>query len=165
VAAARSWTANSLSIGGRDGRLYKSTSFGLPARPASKSALQLRAHFKIIVDPRSATPSMPAAGKLWSDSPERGMYKTKDGGGPPGSVISKGATSGDRLRKYRRFDPRARTVMGSQNVDFRRKGWIYRSGGEGRTAFSCERSVPQPDGPAQARGTEIPPQATIRAFL
>src|ERR1700692_219374 len=76
VGTGESWTRNSVSIG--DG-IYKSTdggdnwtNMGLPN--SERIA-------KIIVDPKeSNTVYVCVPGKLWSDSEDRGVYKTTDGG-------------------------------------------------------------------------------------
>ncbi len=76
VGTGESWTRNSVSVG--DG-VYKSidggetwTNMGL--RESERIA-------KVIVDPANTdTVYVCAPGKLWSDSDERGVYKTTDGG-------------------------------------------------------------------------------------
>jgi len=81
-----SWTRNSVSIGNG---IYKSTdggdswtNMGLPN--SERIA-------KIIVDPKnSSTVYVCVPGKLWSDSEDRGVYKTTDGG-KSWSKILKGA--------------------------------------------------------------------------
>src|SRR5437870_3746532 len=76
VGSGESWTRNSTSIG--DG-VYKSTDGGdnwsnLGLRESERIA-------KILVDPtESNTVYVCVPGKLWSDSDERGVYKTTDGG-------------------------------------------------------------------------------------
>src|SRR5213076_2930207 len=76
VGTGEAWTRNSVSVG--DG-VYKSvdggenwTNFGL--KDSERIA-------RILVDPTSTdTVYVCAPGKLWSDSDERGLYKTTDGG-------------------------------------------------------------------------------------
>src|SRR3989440_6111270 len=76
VGTGEAWTRNSTSIG--DG-VYKSTDGGenwtnVGLRNSERIA-------KILVDPNSnETVYVCAPGKLWSDSDERGVYKTTDGG-------------------------------------------------------------------------------------
>ncbi len=86
VGTGESWTRNSVSIG--DG-VYKSTDGGETwthvGLPDSERIS------KIVVDPRSSdTVYACVPGKLWSDSADRGLYKTVDGG-KSWRVILKGA--------------------------------------------------------------------------
>src|SRR5215831_4654263 len=76
VGTGESWTRNSVSIG--DG-VYKSVDGGetwtnMGLRESERIA-------KVIVDPNSTdTVYVCGPGKLWSDSDDRGLYKTTDGG-------------------------------------------------------------------------------------
>ena len=76
VGTGESWTRNSVSIG--DG-IYKSTDGG-----ENWTNLGLRSSeriVKILVDPTATnTVYVCVPGKLWSDSDDRGVYKTTDGG-------------------------------------------------------------------------------------
>jgi photosystem II stability/assembly factor-like uncharacterized protein len=151
VGSGESWTRNSVSIG--DG-VYKSTDAGETwthvGLPNSERIS------KILVDPRSAdTVYACAPGKLWSDSPERGLYKTTDGGGT-WQLILKGANLSTGCGSIA-LDPRAPDVLFASLWDFRRKGWIYRSGGEGPTAFSGSGLYRSAD--AGKSWTEVTPQA------
>src|SRR5215831_5351207 len=76
VGSGESWTRNSVSIG--DG-IYKSTDGGDTwTNMGLKDSERI---VKIVVDPRdSNTVFACVPGKLWSDSPDRGLYKTTDGG-------------------------------------------------------------------------------------
>ena len=73
-----SWTRNSVSIG--DG-IYKSTDGGETwMNMGLKDSERIS---KILVDPKdSETVYACVPGKLWSDSDDRGVYKTSDGGKP-----------------------------------------------------------------------------------
>src|SRR2546423_2908785 len=76
VGTGESWTRNSVSIG--DG-IYKSTDGG--ENWTSMGLKDSERIAKILVDPSSTnTVYVCAPGKLWSDSDERGLYKTTDGG-------------------------------------------------------------------------------------
>jgi photosystem II stability/assembly factor-like uncharacterized protein len=76
VGTGESWTRNSVSIG--DG-VYKSTDGGENWTNVGLKETERIA--KILVDPSdSNTVYVCAPGKLWSDSDERGLYKTTDGG-------------------------------------------------------------------------------------
>src|SRR5882724_10520068 len=131
VGAGESWTRNSVSIG--DG-VYKSidggeswTHMGLPK---SERITRIR------VDPRNSdTVYVCAPGKLWSDSPDRGLYKTTDGGRTwdlilTGPNLSTGCST-------IAVDPKNPDVLFAGLWDFRRKGWTFRSGGNGPDASSA----------------------------
>jgi photosystem II stability/assembly factor-like uncharacterized protein len=71
-----SWTRNSVSVG--DG-VYKSTDGGESWTKVGLGGTERIT--KIVVDPTDGnTVYVCAPGPLWSDSPNRGLYKTSDGG-------------------------------------------------------------------------------------
>src|SRR5213594_3901477 len=76
VGTGESWTRNSVSIG--DG-IYKSIDGG---ESWTRMGLQNTERItKIAIDPRNTDVVYACApGQLWSDSPDRGLYKTTDGG-------------------------------------------------------------------------------------
>jgi photosystem II stability/assembly factor-like uncharacterized protein len=140
VGTGEAWTRNSTSIG--DG-LYKSTDGGdnwsnMGLKDSERIA-------KILVDPKNTnTVYVCVPGKLWSDSDERGVYKTIDGGAHwnrvlKGSNLSTGCSTISMDRK----DPK--TIYAGL-WDFRRKGWTFRSGGEGPGAFSGSGLFKSTDG-------------------
>src|SRR5277367_1527697 len=124
------WTRNSVSIGNG---IYKSTdggdswtNMGLPNSERIS---------KIIVDPKDGnTVYACVPGKLWSDSEDRGLYKTADGG-KTWNLILKGAnlSTGCSMISMSSADPK---VLFAGLWDFRRKGWTFRSGGESPKAAS-----------------------------
>src|SRR5438874_2162278 len=123
VGTGESWTRNSVSIG--DG-IYKSTDGG---ESWTKAGLENSERVsQIVVSPNSSDTVYAAVpGPLWSDSPERGLYKTTDGGKTwtqalKGSNLSTGCSS-------IAIDPADPNVIFASLWDFRRKGWEYRSGG------------------------------------
>ena len=124
------WTRNSASIGTG---IYKSTDGG---DSWSNMGLQNSERIaKIIIDPKnSSTVYVCVPGKLWSDSEDRGVYKTTDGG-KSWSLILKGAnlSTGCSMISMNPQDPK---VLFAGMWDFRRKGWTFRSGGENPTAPS-----------------------------
>ncbi len=76
VGTGEAWTRNSVSVG--DG-IYKSTDGGETWTHAGLPDSERIS--RILVDPRAAdTVYACVPGKLWSDSAERGLYKTTDGG-------------------------------------------------------------------------------------
>lgn len=135
-----SWTRNSVSIG--DG-VYKSTDGGETwdnvGLPTSERIT------KIIVHPRDGnTVYVCAPGKLWSDSPDRGLYKTTNGGKTWSHILkpanlSTGCSGVD-------LDPSNPERILAGTWDYRRKGWSFRSGGDGPNAPSGSRLLESLDG-------------------
>ncbi|MFI4969593.1 MAG: WD40/YVTN/BNR-like repeat-containing protein [Lysobacterales bacterium] len=130
VGSGESWTRNSVSIG--DG-VYKSTDGGDTWTHMGLPNSERIA--KIIVDPRDGnTVYACVPGKLWSDSSERGLYKTGDGG-RNWSLVLKGANPSTGCASLA-LDPTDPNVVFAGTWDFRRKGWTFRSGGESADAAS-----------------------------
>jgi photosystem II stability/assembly factor-like uncharacterized protein len=73
-------------------------------------------------------------GKLFSDSADRGVYKTTDGGKHWAHVL-KGANLSTGCSGLT-MDPKNPDVLFAGTWDFRRKGWTFRSGGDGPDAPS-----------------------------
>ncbi len=142
VGTGEAWTRNSVSIG--DG-VYKSVDGGenwtnMGLKDSERIA-------KILVDPSSTnTVYVCAPGKLWNDSDERGLYKTTDGG-KTWTRILKGpnASTGCSMISMDKQNPR--TIYAGL-WDFRRKGWTFRSGGEGPNVFSGSGFFKSTDGGA-----------------
>ena len=92
VGTGESWTRNSVSIG--DG-IYKSTDGGETWTNAGLPNSERIA--KIVVSPKNSdTVFAGVPGALWSDSPDRGLYKTTDGG-KTWELVLKGSKPFDRL--------------------------------------------------------------------
>src|SRR6266513_1112987 len=151
VGTGESWTRNSVSIG--DG-IYKSTDGG---ETWTHSGLEKAERIaKIAVSPKNRDTIFAAVpGALWSDSPDRGLYKTTDGGKTwrqilKGQNLSTGCTDVD-------IDPENPDIMFAAMWDFRRKGWEYRSGGESPMAPSGSGLFRSTDG--GNTWTEITPEA------
>ncbi len=125
VGTGESWTRNSVSIG--DG-IYKSTDGG---ETWTKSGLEKSERIsRIVVSPRNSDTIFACVpGALWSDSPDRGLYKTTDGG-KTWKLILKGANLSTGCTDLA-IDPNNPDTMFACMWDFRRKGWEYRSGGDG----------------------------------
>src|SRR5437762_8666808 len=140
VGTGECWTRNSVSIG--DG-IYKSTDGG---ETWKKSGLEKSERIgRIVVDPKSSDTVFAAVpGALWSDSPDRGLYKTTDGGKTWQQVL-KGANPSTGCTDVK-IDPTNPDIMFAAMWDFRRKGWEYRSGGEGPTAPSASGLFRSTDG-------------------
>ncbi len=140
VGTGESWTRNSVSIG--DG-IYKSTDGG---ETWSHTGLEKSERIaKIAVNPKSSDTAFAAVpGALWSDSPDRGLYKTTDGGETWNQVL-KGANLSTGCTDVK-IDPSNPDIMFAAMWDFRRKGWEYRSGGEGPAAPSASGLFRSTDG-------------------
>ena len=135
VGTGEAWTRNSVSIG--DG-IYKSTDGGdnwtnMGLKESERIA-------KIIVDPKdSNTVYACVPGKLWSDSDDRGLYKTTDGG-KTWTKILKGANLSTGCSMIT-MSPRDSKTLFAGMWDFRRKGWTFRSGGDSADRAQRQRPV------------------------
>ncbi len=140
VGTGESWTRNSVSIG--DG-IYKSTDGG---ETWTHSGLEKSERIaKIAVSPNNSDTVFAAVpGALWSDSPDRGLYKTTDGGKTWNQVL-KGPNLSTGCTDVA-IDPTNPDIMFATMWDFRRKGWEYRSGGESPTAPSASGLFRSTDG-------------------
>ena len=140
VGTGEAWTRNSVSIG--DG-IYKSvdggdnwTKMGLP---------KVERITKIVVHPTNGNIVYACApGPLWSDSPDRGLFRTMDGGATwtqvlKGSNLSTGCSAIT-------LDPSNPNRIIAAMWDFRRTGWNFRSGGDGPEAPSGSAMMISEDG-------------------
>ena len=140
VGSGEAWTRNSTSIG--DG-IYKSTDSGETWTNMGLPNSERIA--KILIDPHASdTVYACVPGKLWSDSADRGLYKTSDGG-KHWSLILKGANLSTGCASIS-MDPKDSNVVFAGLWDFRRKGWTFRSGGESATAASASGLYRSADG-------------------
>ena len=137
-----SWTRNSTSIG--DG-IYKSTDGG--DNWTNMGLKETERIAKIVVDPKDGnTVYACAPGKLWSDSDDRGVYKTTDGGKSWSKILKGGnASTGCSMMTMSSRDPK---TLWAGMWDFRRKGWTFRSGGDGPTSPSGSGLYKSTDGGA-----------------
>ncbi|MEO8985364.1 MAG: hypothetical protein ABI300_07040, partial [Rhodanobacter sp.] len=151
VGTGESWTRNSVSIG--DG-IYKSTDGGETwANMGLKNSERIS---KIVIDPKdSNTVYACAPGKLWSDSADRGLYKTTDGG-KSWALVLKGRNLSTGCSSLA-MDPQNPNVLFAGMWDFRREGWNFRSGGQSPTAASASGLFRSADGGKS--WTEITDQA------
>src|SRR5205809_5357044 len=123
VGTGESWTRNSVSIGNG---IYKSTDGGETWNHVGLEKSERIA--RIAVTPGKSDAVFAAVpGALWSDSSDRGLYKTSDGGKTwkqvlKGTNLSTGCTDVA-------IDPANPNTMFACMWEFRRKGWEYRSGG------------------------------------
>lgn len=130
VGTGESWTRNSVSVG--DG-IYRSNDAG--ESWAHMGLPESERIARIIVDPGNRDVVYACVpGKLWSDSPDRGLYKTQDGG-RSWSLVLAGANPSTGCSGLA-MDPGNPQVLLAGMWDFRRKGWTFRSGGDGPEAAS-----------------------------
>jgi photosystem II stability/assembly factor-like uncharacterized protein len=142
VGSGEAWTRNSTSIG--DG-IYKSTDGGENwTNMGLKDSERIS---KILVDPAdSNTVYVCVPGKLWSDSDDRGVYKTTDGGKTWNKILKNpNPSTGCSIMTMDRSNPK---VLFAGMWDFRRKGWTFRSGGDGPNAPSASGLFKTTDGGA-----------------
>jgi photosystem II stability/assembly factor-like uncharacterized protein len=130
VGTGEAWMRNSVSVG--DG-IYKSTDAG---ETWTQTGLPQSEHIvRILVHPTASdTVYACVPGRLWSDSADRGVYKSTDAG-KTWSLALKGPNLSTGCSSLT-MDPKNPDVLLAGMWDFRRKGWTFRSGGEGPTAFS-----------------------------
>ena len=150
VGTGESWTRNSVSIG--DG-MYKSTDSGDTwTHVGLKESERIS---QIVVDPTNGDIVYAAVpGKLWSDSDERGLYKTTDGGKTWNKVL-KGPNPSTGCSAVA-MDPSNPNVIFAGLWDFRRQGWTFRSGGNGPEAESGSGLFRSADG--GSTWTELTPE-------
>ncbi|HMJ53341.1 MAG TPA: hypothetical protein VK540_14740 [Polyangiaceae bacterium] len=130
VGSGESWTRNSVSIG--DG-IYKSTDGGSSWQNMGLAESERIA--RILVHPQKSDVVYACVpGKLWSDSADRGVYKTVDGG-KTWALVLKGPNLSTGCAGLT-MDPKDPEVLLAGMWDFRRRGWTSRSGGDGPTAPS-----------------------------
>ena len=140
VGSGESWTRNSVSVG--DG-IYKSTDGGQTwnnvGLPNSERIT------RIVVHPTNGEIVYACVpGKLWSDSTDRGLYKTTDGG-KSWSLVLRGPNASTGCSSVT-LDPTNPDALLAGMWDFRRQGWTFRSGGNGPTAFSGSGMFRSTDG-------------------
>ncbi len=151
VGSGEAWTRNSVSIG--DG-IYKSTDGGETwnnmGLPNSERIV------KIAVNPGNSNLVYACVtGKLWSDSADRGVYRSADAGKTWTQVLKGG--NGSTGCGSMSMDAKNPNTLFASLWDFRRKGWTFRSGGENADAPSGSGLFRSDDG--GSHWTEITPAA------
>jgi len=142
VGTGESWTRNSVSVGNG---IYKSVDGGDNWTNMGLGESERIA--KILIDPTAPnTVYACVPGKLWSDSEDRGVYKTTNGG-QTWTKILKGSNASTGCSMMS-MDPKSSKTLFAGMWDFRRKGWTFRSGGDGENAPSASGLFKSTDGGA-----------------
>ncbi len=117
------WTRNSVTVG--DG-LYKSTDGGSNWNKIGFDNSERIA--SIIVNPENSQEIyVGVLGALWSDSEDRGVYKSTDGGSTWNKILYVDASTGCADMA---MDPSNPDVLYASMWEFRRTAWSFNSGGE-----------------------------------
>ncbi len=123
VGTGETWPRNSVSIG--DG-LYKSKDGGANWEKLGFEKSERIAN--IIINPDNSNEIYVAVlGALWSDSNERGVYKTTDGGVTWEKVLFVNQKTGAADLA---MDPTNPTILYASMWEFRRTAWSFESGGD-----------------------------------
>ena len=123
VGTGEPWPRNSVSIG--DG-LYKSTDGGNNWKKIGLEKSERIAN--IIVNPENSNEIFVAAlGALWSDSDERGVFKSNDGGKTWENILYVDESTGCADLA---MDPSNPNILYASMWEFRRTGWSFNSGGD-----------------------------------
>jgi len=127
------WTRNSVSVG--DG-LYRSKDGGSSWTKLGFDKSERIA--SIIVNPKNSDEIYVAVlGALWSDSEERGVYKSTDGGTTWAKTLYVNPKTGAADLA---MDPKNPKVLYASMWEFRRTGWSFESGGENSALYKTTDS-------------------------
>ncbi len=150
VGTGEAWTRNSVSIGNG---IYRTTDGGDTWQHLGLDGSERISDIRI--DPRASdTVYACVTGRLWSDSLERGVYRTRDGGKTWQQVLkAPNASTGCASLSMDENNP---DVLYAALWDFRRKGWTFRSGGESPSANSASALMVTRDG--GQTWTEVTPE-------
>jgi len=123
VGTGETWTRNSVSVG--DG-LFKSSDGGKNWKeiPGFEKSERIAS---IVINPENSDEIFVGVlGALWSDSEDRGVYKTKDGGKSWEKILYVDETTGaaDLM-----MDPNNPDILYASMWEFRRTAWGFNSGG------------------------------------
>ena len=128
VGTGETWTRNSVSYG--DG-LYKSTDGGSTWKKLGFDKSERIAN--IIVNPKNSNEVYVAVlGALWSDSDERGVYKSSDAGATWERILYVNEKTGAADMT---MDPNDPSTLYASMWEFRRTGWSFSSGGESSALY------------------------------
>ncbi len=122
VGTGETWTRNSVSVG--DG-LYKTVDGGTNWKKVGFEKSERIAGVQ--VNPKNPNEIYVAVlGPLWSDSEERGLYKTTDGGATWNKILYVNQTTGCSDLT---LDPKDPNIVYATFWEFRRQPWSFSSGG------------------------------------
>ncbi len=129
VGTGETWTRNSVSVGNG---LYQSTDGGNNWKeiPGFENSERISS---IVINPNNTDEVFVGVlGALWSDSEDRGVYKTTDGGKTWAKVLYVGTSTGvsDIL-----MDPNNPDILFASMWEFRRTAWGFNSGGENSAIY------------------------------
>ncbi len=127
------WTRNSVSVG--DG-LYKSTDGGNNWKKIGFENSERIS--SIVINPNNTNEIyIGVLGALWSDSDERGIYKSNDGGKTWKNILYIGPSTGaaDVI-----MDPNNSSILYASMWEFRRSGWGFASGGKTSALYKSKDS-------------------------
>lgn len=128
VGTGECWTRNSVSIGTG---IYKTYDGGGKFEFAGLANSERIA--KILIHPKEPNTVIVAVlGALWSDSEDRGVYKTTDGGKTWNRILFVNAGTGCASMI---MDPNDPNTLYAAMWDFRREASIFRSGGPGSSIY------------------------------
>ena len=128
VGTGEPWPRNSVSVG--DG-LYKSTDGGNNWKKIGLENSERIAN--IIVNPKNSNEIFVAVlGALWSDSNERGVYKSSDGGVTWENILYLNESTGCADLA---MDPNNPNILYASMWEFRRTGWSFYSGGDNSALY------------------------------
>ena len=124
VGTGESWTRNSVSVG--DG-IYKTTDAGDSWQRVGLEDCERIA--RIVIDPAHGdTVYVAATGHLWDSNPQRGVFRTRDGGKTWNRVLFVNDETGCADIA---MDPANPATLYAAMWQFRRKPWSFSSGGPG----------------------------------
>ena len=128
VGTGETWTRNSVSYG--DG-LYKSTDGGSNWKKLGFDKSERIAN--IIVNPKNSKEVYVAVlGALWSDSDERGVFKSTDGGETWSKILYVDEKTGAADMT---IDPKDPSILYVSMWEFRRTAWSFSSGGDNSALY------------------------------
>jgi len=128
VGTGETWTRNSTSVGNG---VYVTYNGGKDWK--HKGLEETERIGQIVINPQDPnTVYVAALGPLWSDSEQRGVFKTTDGGENWENVLFVDQTTGCSSLA---IDPENPQRLYAGFWDFRRSPWFFRSGGQGSGLF------------------------------